>query len=392
MAKGLNTKINKLPNHKVRNAHLQEKSQNEKEKSEIFMKKINSNMHFKSELASESISLTWVNEIEFACPYIDNIIRNPRLALINESDVVKIEKARKITVDSVKDLSKHTHFIEKIDKVTNEVKPSKILILRREETFNTYENRFIYTLINNLSRFMIRKERLLENLDTQDDKILEYVATTNTDSERVRIELKISAKEIPQGQDSNDLENEITSIKIRVKKIRDYLSSWKRSEFISSLEKAHVAFIIPPIRKTNMILKNPNFQFAMKLWEFLQRYTDNESEGSKNNLDTTGDDILKSVLDDSFLMDYYVLDSISSSKREQKQKLTNYAIVMINQQVKRAISLLLNNGVQISEEEILGMVSNEIKNEKNQVLVGRTDVKKKFQSAMDEYLERIQDL
>jgi hypothetical protein len=362
-----------------------------KEKSEMFVKKVSSNMHFKSELSSDTMAFDWVNEIEFACPYVDNIIRNPKLSLINEDDVVKIEKARKISVESVKDLSKHTQYIEKVDKETNEVHPSKILVLRREETFNTYENRFVYTLINNLSRFILDKESLLENFETKNDKVLEYAASTIAGGDRVNIELKVGSKELPNGKSNNDFEKQINSIRARVKRIRDYLNNWMRSEFMTSLERAHVAFVVSPIKKTNMILKNPNFQIAMKLWEFLQHYYENDSKGSTDSLDTTGDNILKEILDDSFLMSYFVLDSVSSSKKEQKEKLSEYAVIMIKQQVQRAVSLLLNNGIKISDEEILAMVSSELKNEKSKRLAGSDDVKKKFKSAMDEYLERTQD-
>jgi hypothetical protein len=361
------------------------------EKSELFTKKLSSDMHFKSELTSDTMSFDWVNEIEFACPYIDNIIRNPKLTLINENDVVKIEKARKITVESVKDLSKHTQYIEKIDKVTEEVHPSKILVLRREETFNTYENRFIYTLISNLSRFVIDKEKLLEDFEIKDDKVLEYAALTSTNEEKVNIQLKIGSKELPKGKDGNDFQKEINSVRERVKRIHDYIGSWLRSEFFTSLDRAHVSFVIPPIRKTNMILKNPNFQIATKLWEFLQHYFEIESNSSTNGLDTSGNDLLKGILDDAFLMDYYVLDSISSSKKEQKEKLSKYAIVMIKHQLQRAVSLLLNNGIKITDEEILNLVSSELKNEKSKRLVGSNDVKKKFKNALDEYLERTQD-
>jgi len=359
-------------------------------KSDTFMQKINSDMRYRSELAMNAVSFEWVDQIEYACPYIDNIIRKPRLALINESDVVKIEKARKVTVDSVKDLAKHTEYIDKYDTEKEEVSPSKILITRREETYNTYENRFIYTLILNLARFMLKKEEVLEDFSTKNSKVLEYAATTSTNSERVSIELKIGSKEFPQSN-GNDFEDELNDIRARVKKIKDYINSWRRNEFMTSLEKAHVPLVIPPIRKTNMILKNPNFQVAMKLWEFLQRYDENDNGGSKEGLDTAGNDILKGILDDAFLMDFFVLDSIRASRKEQREKLASYAIVMIKKQVQKAVSLLLNSGIEISDEQIITMVANEIKNEKSKRLVGSEDVKKKFKSAMEEYLERTQD-
>lgn len=362
-----------------------------KKKSEAFIEKIGSEMHFKSEFASDSMLFDWVNEIEFACPYIDNIIRNPKLTLINEDDVVKIEKAKKITVASVKDLSKHTHFIEKIDKKTNEVHPSKILIERREETFNTYENRFIYTLIHNLLRFIMRKESLLEDIKAKSDKVLEYAASTDVGNEKVNIELKISSKDIPKGKNANDFDNEIDSIISRLQKIKDYITSWRRSEFIDSLDNDHVSFVVSPIRKTNMILKNPNFQIAMKLWEFLQTYDYKDNEDSREGLDTEGDNVLKGVLDDSFLMSYFVLDSICSSKKEQKEKLSRYAVIMISKQLQRVVSILLNNGIKISDEELLDMISIEMQNEQSKRLVDSADVKKKFKNVMEEYLERTQD-
>jgi hypothetical protein len=160
---------------------------------------------------------------------------------------------------------------------------------------------------------------------------------------------------------------------------------------MTSLDRAHVARVFPPIRKTNMILKNPNFQIAMKLWEFLQHYFEIDSDGSADGLDTSGNDLLKGVLDDAFLMNYYVLDSISSSKKEQKEKLSRYAVIMIKHQLQRAVSLLLNNGIKITDEEILNLVSGELKSEKSKRLAGSDDVKKKFKNAMEEYLERTQN-
>ena len=64
---------------------------------------------------------------------------------------------------------------------------------------------------------------------------------------------------------------------------------------------------------------------------------------------------------------------------------------MINQQVKRVISLLLNSGIDISTDEILNMVSIELKSEQSRSLVGSHDVKRKFRNVMKEYLERMRE-
>lgn len=361
------------------------------EKTEIFEKKLLSDMHYKSEMYGNGMSFEWLKQIEFACPYIDNIVRSPKLVLINDENVVKIEKARKITVASVKDLTRHTQFIDKVDPITQDVQPSKILDVRSEETFNTYENRFIYTLLTHLAIYLSKKEKALDNIDSGNNKVLEYAGETETNNERVNIKVKIVADELVDDSSKNNMEKELEQIRIRFKRVKEYMTSWQRSELIKGLDKAHVPLVKPPLSKTNLILKNPNFQVAVKLWEFLQQYDYEEEDTSNSNLDTDGNNTLKSILDHTFLTSYYVLDSVSKTKKEQKDKLSKYAAIMINKEIGKLISVLLNSGISITDEEILKMVAGAIKEEKSKRMAQGTDVKEKFKEAMKEYLERTQD-
>ena len=127
-----------------------------KEKNKVFSKKLTSEMFYNSSYTGDLIAFDWVDEIEKACPYIDIIVRRPKIALVQEENVVKIEKSKRINVSSIKDLSRHTENINKFDKKTDSVEPSKILDIRNEETYNIYEIRFLYTLIYQLVRFVMK--------------------------------------------------------------------------------------------------------------------------------------------------------------------------------------------------------------------------------------------
>lgn len=361
------------------------------QKIDKFLSKIESDMHFKADFSGDLMSFDWVDEIEFACPYIDNVVRKPKLTLIQEENVVKVERSKKITVASIKDLSRHTNYIKKVDKQTNEVEPEKILDIRNEETFNIYENRFLYTLINDLSRFLLKKEKQLDNFEITNNRLLEYAAATETKEEKINIEVKLTSESIPDEAKDKKLEEQLKSIKYRVKRIREYITSWEKSEMYTSLEKAHVHFILPPVKKTNIILKNPNFQIAVKLWDYIRTYDYVDRDDSKDNLEADGRNNLRGFLDHSFLIDYFVLDSIAKTKKEQKEKMAKYAILMLTQEIKRTVNLLLSCGLKMTDEELLKLIAKELKDEKNNRLVGVDDVKKKFKSAMDEYLERTQN-
>lgn len=358
--------------------------------SRVFLDKLKSEMNYKSLYNGDLISFDWLEKIEFACPYIDIIVRNPKLTLIQEENLVKVERSKRITVASVKDLAKHTQYIEDVDKKTNDVRPSKILDIRNEETYNIYENRFLYTLINDLHRFVADKEKLLDNFEINKNKTLEYKGSSVTKLEKVNIEVKVSSTSLPTKQDDKKLEEEINDAKKRLKRVNDYLSSWDKSEMVKALTKEHVNFVSPPLKKTNILLKNPNFRIAVRLWDYIRTYDLDKKDDSKESDDNNSIDIMKSFLDHSFLIDYAVMDSMVKLKREQKKNMTQYAVVILTEEINRVMDLLASCGYKTNEDELLSLIAKHLKDDKRDRLVGAEDVKKKFKSAMEEYLERTQ--
>lgn len=361
------------------------------ENSKVFLKNTNSDMHFKSDFLGDSLSFEWMDEMEKACPFIDIIVRNPKVALVQEEMVVKVEKAKKITVASVKDLARHTNYISKLNEKTKDIEPKKILDIRNEETYNIYENRFLYSLIYTMNKFILEKEDLLNELEVNNKKVLEYKADTTTLKEKVDISLKITSTSIPNDDTNKNIEEEIENIKQRIKRVKEYITSWQRSEMVKALDKAHITLINSQVKKTNIILKNPNFQIAVKLWDYLRNYYLNDTKNLKENFDTDGNNIIKVFLDRSFLMNYFVLDSIAASKKEQKEKLSKYAILMCAEEIDKIISLLMSLGIKIDENEFMRFISDEIKKQKKIQSSGSDAVKRKFKKEMDEYMERLKD-
>ena len=355
------------------------------DKRDSFLKQIESDMHYTLNRKSDTLSFDWLEEIDNACPFIDNIVRHPKVTLVKDEFVVDVAKAKKITVDSVKDLAKHTDYIDDIDE-NGEVQISKILDSRSEETYNIYENRFLYTLIKDLDSFIYNKEKELEDLDLADDKTLEYSSSTVSNDEKIDIELRIGATKVTDGNE-NSLRSLVEKEKEKIKRVKEYVSSWMRSELVKSLERIHTPLINPPVKPTNVILKNPNFQVAVKLWEYIRNYGRNDGL-IKKEMESEGNQALIGYLDDTFLTAYFVLDSISKRKKEEKDKILKYAVLLLSQEVYRTMTLLQANNIDITEEELLNALSKLVQKESSNRLVGIEDIKKKFQSEIDEYLKK----
>ena len=143
--------------------------------------------------------------------------------------------------------------------------------------------------------------------------------------------------------------------------------------------------------RENLYRKEADLFFESQGTTDLNNYDYEDRDEEKDNIDNDGNDILKGFLDHSFLIDYFVMDSMTAYKREQKKNMSKYAVILLTEEIRRIVSLLLSSGYKITDEELLNMIAKEINKEKSERLVGVDDVKKKFKSALNEYLERVQD-
>ena len=237
------------------------------DKNNKFFENINSNLHVKTAYDRVNTNFEWLEIMEDTIRFI-----------VNEEDIVKIELARRVTVESIKHLSKNTNLIQDYNKETGDVRPSKILNINKEESFDTYENRFIYSLIKNMKFYIDRKKRnLVEESYSKDDKKLEYSANSSLGKEKIDITMTINSKK--DDKKSNKDDSGLT-ISERIEKLETQISDLTSSSVYQTIDKKHISLVTSPIKKTNVILKNVNFQYAVKLWNYIQEHIGEKDSNS----------------------------------------------------------------------------------------------------------------
>ena len=310
------------------------------ENNEEFLNNINSTLNVKRDYDMKELDYEWIDIIEDVLPYLDNILRNPKRFIINEEEIVKVELARKVTVESVIHLTQHTNFIQKIDK-NGDVKPSKILNINREESLDTYENRFIFTLLNNLRNFY--EERVSATGGTSyclDKNNMIYIANSKVNSEEINDTSKV-IKGIGGAKNGFSFED-------RLKKIEIQMDGFFGSELYTTLAKLHVHPVRSPIRHTNVILNNPNFKNAEELWNYIQAFVSKDKR-EKNKKDYFDKGNLKNQYDQAFLMTFI------ANKNLIENSTSNNESNIINQMMKRLINNLLDSMEDVDEDRIKEM-------------------------------------
>ncbi len=349
-------------------------------KRQDFVKKHKSKLRIDHNFEKNIVDDSWLVVIEENIRYLDNILRNPNRFIVNDEEVVKVELARRITVESIKHLSKNTNFIQEFDQESGDVKPSKILNINKEESFNTYENRVIYTLIKNMVMYIdIKKKSLNLGMSTKNDKLLSYEGESNIGGEKVNISLTLNSK--------LDDRNSIAEFEQRIKKVEFQIKDLMNSEVYKSIERARVALITPPIKKTNLILKNVNFQHAMTLWNFLQEEIEDKSEVKVGNNIVEEDEKMQKLLDETFLLNYFILNSFDNDDADEEKIKVNREIILNN-----LIQQLVITNDDMSIDQIGDMLNKQFQLVKKQTLATEEEIKGLFGAAMDEYLKQIEDV
>ena len=354
-----------------------------KDKIDRFNASIKSEYSLTSDYEKVEANFAWLEIMENTIMYLDNILRNPNRFIVNEEEVVKVEQAKRITVESIKHLSKHTNFIQEIED-NGDVRPSKVLNVNKDESYNTYENRLIYTLINNMRTYLDMKEKDFVDASTlKDDKRCEYTAATKIGAERININVLITSK---TNFAKSEEEKNGMSVAQRFAKLKLRVSDLTNTPVYVQLAKEHVAKIVPPVKKTNVILKNTNFQYAMKLWDFLQANMKDDTHREKDKKNLKNDLKVKQMLDDTFLLDYLILNSVNVNTTETEDE-SNVELTrdLTNKLLEKIVEL--NSDLPVETiQQIIGEKIAVIKNKKEASIV---EIQRRFNERIDAYTNKI---
>lgn len=362
--------------------------------TEQFKNNINSTLRVQTDYEKVIKDTEWIEKMEEVVPYIDNIFRNPNRFIINEEEIVKIERARKITVDSIKHLTKNTNFIQEIDKKTGDVKPSKILNINKEESYDTYENRLIYTLVQNMKFFISKKKKTIEqfsgdNSGNKNNKRIDYSGNTKVAKQKVNINLSLDTALDTEGEGKKESEEDSAdNLLERIARLEVKVSDLTTSDVYKVIDKKHITLITGPIKKTNVVLKNVNFQYAMKMWTYLQENLDDKTQNinEKNDYEDTGE--LKNLIDDSFYLQYLILNTLDKEqqddfKNEAKEKEVQEIVV------SKMLEKVVDMNSDMPEDELQKMIADKIAIIKYRNMVNMKEIQKIFDKHIEKYLNKI---
>ena len=225
-------------------------------------------IQFSNRKLEKTVDVTWVDSIDETLTAFQTIISNPRNVIHEEELIVNVAHAKKGGADVVRHLSQHASLVDKFDEPTGEVRPNKLMQKFREDSIGIYENRLVYTTMENAYQFVkIRHDALFSAMSDEFGAKLKVDSTMQSATEMVHMDMFLHIKEIESTLDTEDKNRDVFA---QISRIYRVLSVMMNSQFAQQLSR--LPRVKGSIVKTNVLKKNPNYRKILNLFSFLHEY------------------------------------------------------------------------------------------------------------------------
>lgn len=220
----------------------------------------------KNRVLHKVIDEKWLTVVEEGIEAIFNIVDKPRRFITTTEEVVPVALAKKITADSVRHLSQHTQFIT--ENAAGEIQPTRILNVTTEESYDLYENRFVYHLIQRLFAFVDKRTDIIF-WSTGDEtcSVMSMESKVDDAYEEIsyKVEMTIKNRQSYVESDSNHMD-----LFKRIDRVRRLSRTLRASSFCDIMNGC--ARVHSPIQRTNLMMKDPDYRTCYRLWQFIESY------------------------------------------------------------------------------------------------------------------------
>ena len=335
----------------------------------------NNTLEQKNRILHKVIDERWLTVVEEGIEAIFNIVDKPRRFIATTEEVVPVALAKKITADSVRHLSQNTQFIASNE--NGEIQPTRILNVTSEESFDLYENRFVYHLIQRLFAFVDKRtDVIFWSTGDETCNVMSMESKIDDAYEEISYKVEMTIKN-RQSYVENDTDH--MDLFKRIDRVRRLSRTLRTSSFCDLMNGC--AKVRSPIQRTNLMMKDPNYRKCYQLWQFIESYDEvgYSIEEQDSALQFDEEYLLQMYI--NFITNYTVFKSILESDQRNVTELAKEVREPVKPKFVKEIKEEIVEDRDIPEVEIRKVFVEEV-----------TEAQLKAEADLAEEKQRSQDL
>ena len=284
---------------------------------EFFMDSVSraeNEFQFSNRRVDKTVDLTWIDAIEDSLEAFQKIISSPRHIIKEDELIVNVAHARKTGPDVVRHLTQHAAYVEDFDTETGDVRPNRVMQKYREDTIGLYENRLVFTTMENAYQFVkIRHDALLGAMGDEFGAKLKVKSNMETATELVHLDMFLHIRNTESAMETDGKNHEVFE---RISRLYRILTMYMNSPFAEQMAK--LPRIKGAITKTNVLKKNPNYKAITKLWDFLHGYDEIGYAIRVIEQNPTIDETFERDIYHNILFNYLILKGYLQDEQDRK--------------------------------------------------------------------------
>lgn len=359
----------------------------EREKSVQFLGQIDSKLLMDVSKSRVTENNEWIDMVEFTMPYLEKALTKQIKNIVTEEEIIKIELIKKVTVESVKHLAKNVNLVDRYNQQSGEVVPKKILNAYKEETFLTYENRFLYTLIKLIEDFIYLREKQSPNeYKGKNYQKANYEASIKLKKEKVNVNVEYNS-EILTGIRKTDGSAE------RIADIKKKLKVLKQTDVYVTLVSKKATYVKAPLKMTNVLLKNVNFQYAVKLWNYLSEQIELNDKITNESSEFEEKGMVKKLLDEDIFLMHSIFKSTDLENQFKGKAKSAIEDKKVTKELTDAlIEKIIELNPDMSEKDINKLITDKLLVMKTRKLISLKPIEDKFKEKIDKYMANAKEV
>jgi len=355
-------------------------------KAQDFLAKINSTLLMDVNKNAIVENNEWLDMLEFSIPHIEKALIKQIKQIVTEEEIIKIELIKKVTVESVKHLSKNVNFVDHIEPQSGDVIPKKILNAYKEETFLTYENKFLYSLIKLIEDFMyLRRKDQESEYKGKNQRRAKYQAEVKLKKEKIKTNFEYSTELNTDAQKTDNTEE-------RLKAINKSIKTLKATELYQILDSKRFPLIKGTLKMTNVLLKNVHFQYAVKLWNYLNEQIELKNKSIKMNKEYEEKGLSKTLVDENIFLLHLIFENNENQEKAKGQRKNAVEDKAMRKELTDAmIERIIDLNPDLTDIELKQMIADKYMVMKTKKVISLKPIEDRFKERIEKYMEQVKE-
>ena len=213
-----------------------------------------------------------------------------------------------------------------------------------------------------------------------------YQAEAKLKKEKVKVNLDYST-EVSTGAKKNSGTAE------RIKEIRKSIKMLKNTELYQILASKRITPVKAPLKMTNVLLKNVNFQYAVKLWNYLSDQMEMKNKSEKLNKEYEEKGMSKTLIDEDIFLMYLIFKNNNIEEKLKGQKKSAEEDKNARRELTEAmIEKIIELNPEMTDRELKQLIADKYMLMKTKRVVSLKPIEDRFKERIEKYMSQIKEV